>query len=105
MAIGLYLVFQESIKEQNNATRSGAITAQRPWLIYIPKIDPGTHNPFVFYIWNVTDTWASVSFPDGAEAEYIGSSERFKFRLSSANTLPLTFPPKPDEPNAPSTPK
>jgi hypothetical protein len=56
----------------------------------------------------MTDAWASVSFPDVAEAEYIGDPERFKLRLSSANALPLTFPPKPDEPkeaNAPNAPK
>jgi hypothetical protein len=110
IAIGLYLVFQEAIKDKDspNSVRNGRITAERPWLINIPKIDPGANNSFIFYIWNMTDAWASVSFPDVAEAEYIGDPERFKFRLSSANALPLTFPPKPDEPkeaNAPNAPK
>jgi len=109
-AIGLYLVFQEAVRDKDNpnSIRSGAITAQRPWLISIPKIDPGTSDPFVLYIWNMTDTWASVSFPDSAESEYIGDPERFKFRLSSANTMALVFTPKPDEPketNIPSSPK
>ena len=87
VTIALYLVFQEAIKDKDhpNSVRSGPITAQRPWLISIPKIDPGTSNPFVFYIWNVTDTWASVSFPrrecGSRSTSVIPSDLNFVFRL------------------------
>jgi hypothetical protein len=109
VAIGLYLVFREAVRDKNqpNSVRSGDILAQRPWLIVIPKIDPGVGSPFIFYIWNVTDKWGTVAFPDSAVAEYIGDPERFKFRLSSSNSFPITLTPKPEEPaaNATSTPK
>lgn len=98
--IGLNLVFQKAVRDKDNpnAVRNGEITAQRPWRIDVPKIDPGANNPFIFYIWNITDAWVNVSFPDSVEAEYIGDPERFKFRLSSANYGPLNFSPVLDAP-------
>jgi hypothetical protein len=103
ITIGLHLVFQEAVKDKDNPTaiRSGEITAQRPWRIDIPKIDPGANSPFVFYIWNVTPSWVNVSFPNNAIGEYIGDPERFRFRLSSSNYSPLHFSPiRQDEPTS-----
>jgi hypothetical protein len=96
VAIGLYIIFQEKITDENNpnASRSGNVVAERPWRIDIKKIDPVPGNQFEFYIWNMTPNFAYVSFPDSATAEYIGNSERLEFRVSSTNSYPLSLPPR-----------
>lgn len=95
MTVGLYVVFRENVKDKDNpnTSHSGDIIAQRPWRIDIQKIDPGTANPFVFYIWNMTHDFGTVSFFTTATAEYIGDPERFEFRITSAHSMPLMVNP------------
>ena len=50
-------LFRERVadKDQSTALRTGVVTLERDWPCLIPKIDPGANNPFVFYIYNVSD--------------------------------------------------
>jgi hypothetical protein len=101
VTLGLYLVFQEQIKDKDipNASRSGDVVLARPWRIDVRKIDPFPAGQFEFYIWNMTTHFAQVSFLGSATAEYIGSSERFKFNVSSSNPYPIHVEPR-HEPSA-----
>jgi disulfide bond formation protein DsbB len=95
VTMGLYLVFQEQIKDANNpnASHSGKVLLERPWRIDIKKIDPGPGNQFEFYIWNMTSNFARVAFPESATAEYIGNPERIEVRVTSTNSYPLSVAP------------
>ena len=90
--IALHLVFREAIWDGNQA-RSGNVTVDRDWVIYIPKIDPGTENAFVFYAMNNGKRFVSVSFPDTATAQMAGTNARDTVQLIKPGTDYYFFAP------------
>lgn len=81
--ISLHFVFKEALKDRQNPNQidSGAIVLERDWLIRIPKIDPGAEHAFVFYGQNETNRFVSVSFPERATGQVVGSTERKAIEL------------------------
>lgn len=63
--IAMHLLFQEAVKHENSA-QSGKVFLERNWPISITKIDPGAGNGFVFWIFNITEYFVGVSFPEFA---------------------------------------
>jgi hypothetical protein len=78
--IGLHLIFQEALKTENGFT-SGKVFLEREWPILITKIDPGVGNRFVFWIFNMSQYFAAVSFPQIATGKQLDSDEAKSIKI------------------------
>lgn len=79
----LHLTFIQALKDDKNPStiRSGAVTLSREWPIQITKIDAGKNDPFVFYIYNISQEFAGVSLPQAVSLERTGETLRRTVRL------------------------
>jgi hypothetical protein len=85
--------FQEALsdKDQPGVTRSGSVTRAEPWFIYVPRIDPGTDRAFSFYVWNNSEQFAQVAFPDSAVGQVLGENQRRSIKVIHSRTMPMFF--------------
>jgi hypothetical protein len=81
-------IFQEAVANKNQV-QSGKVTLERDWPCLIPKIDPGVANPFVFYIYNVSDQFVDVILPASISGTPAGKSVAIRFSLSRSRALPM----------------
>lgn len=71
LELAISVKFRESIVSRSSdgkgmGVASGKETLVRPWVIKIPRLDPGPNNGFEFYIVNGTDQFLTVEFPESA---------------------------------------
>jgi hypothetical protein len=85
-------IFQEAVADKNQL-RSGKVTLERNWPCLIPKIDSGMANPFVFYIYNVSNQFVDVILPASISGTPAGKSVAIRFSLTQSRALPMNLPP------------
>jgi hypothetical protein len=91
------LRFAEVKKQEGGALQSGATVLERPWLIRIGKIDPGTANSFVLYMHNNnSDRFVFVSFPNQGLAQRLGEEDQRPIRITTNMIYPIGLPPQQD---------
>jgi len=78
--IDMHLDFQRSVR-QENGSQSGEVLLSREWPIFITKIDPTPTNAFVFYVFNTTEHFVRVSFPEFAAAKQLHDETAKRVRL------------------------
>jgi hypothetical protein len=91
--IDFEVAFREAIKE-GIGLRGGDITMSGKWPIHIGKIDMGTAASFVFYMFNVSEDFATVGFPATATATPIGEAAEKTVPLATSAIYPIGFPPQ-----------
>jgi hypothetical protein len=95
----LDLTFFEAVDvpDQSNSKRQGSVKLRRDWRIDVPKIDVGTANAFVFYIFNnQADQFVNVLIPKTATMRRLGETEPRVIDLTVPSTggkVPLMFYP------------
>ncbi|MFZ0495750.1 MAG: hypothetical protein WBE85_12960 [Methylocella sp.] len=84
-------IFQEAVADKNQV-RSGKVTLERDWPCLIPKIDPGVANPFVFYIYNISNQFVYVSLPASISGTPAGKRVAIRFSLTQSSAPPMNLP-------------
>jgi hypothetical protein len=89
------LQFREVLVDRDNpnVSRSGTVILARPWLISVPRLDPGTDRAFSFYIWNMSQLFAQVALPDDATGLVLGENQRRSIRIIHPAAVPMSFNP------------
>ena len=95
VSLVLQLAFQKAVKgdQQPGTARSGETTLSRGWPINVQKIDAGADHPFIFYIFNNSDHFASVAFPPSATGRRAGDKEQRTIELIQPESSMMPLPP------------
>jgi hypothetical protein len=73
--IDMRIDFLKAVKRENGA-QSGEAFLSRDWPIFITKIDAKTADGFVFYVFNTTEHFVRVSFPEFGTAQQLDDASK-----------------------------
>jgi hypothetical protein len=94
-------LFQQEVKRSDGGAQSGETYLARDWPISITKIDPGSANPFVFYIVNMNQYFVTVSPPDIATGKQLGDTTPKTITIIKPTGFQMHFSPSHPTPNEP----
>ena len=102
VAISMQFKFLNVVRD-GNSSHSGNVFLEREYPISITKIDPTAPGAFTFYIFNTSDKFVSVTFPQFGTATQLSDERPKKVKLIQPfNGFEMSFVPY--EPAPPETP-
>ena len=87
-------------KDNPNVGDSGPVSLSRAWPLFIGKIDAGSANAFVFYIFNTTVNFVDAVVPDAGTAEVFGETGTKPLKIISPPGLISLGPFTPESPKS-----
>jgi len=94
--VAIQLEFQKAVAQplSANVLTSGPTIFAGTFLYTIPRVDPGSSNPFVFYMWNVTnDEFVRIHLPTEVAGTRLGGEKPIQIKLIQIDQEDLSLGP------------
>jgi hypothetical protein len=86
--------FLKTSIDPDGSAHGNGIDHQRSASVYIPRLDVGTQNLFLFYFLNFSPFYVDVTMPPSATAHILGATDPTSFPLHSNVIQPLSLVPR-----------
>jgi hypothetical protein len=79
--MSFFMIYKEAVRNNSGGFTSGKTIVEGDWQIIIPKIDPGSGNQFVFYLFHIGAQFIEVIMPKVATCTILGDDHELNARI------------------------